>query len=57
MKSLTLYRRDFKDSQDYPHDSFFDYVLKQLGIDENDIDDIDEVTIKNIDTSTIEVYE
>ena len=53
MKELTLTRSDFKRSQDYPHESFFNWVLMQLGIDEDKHADIDEVTIQDIMSDSI----
>lgn len=44
---LTIYRNDFKNSQDYPNESFFESViLSQLGFDEKDMESINEVTVK-----------
>ena len=43
MKSITLYRSDFKSPQDGSGDSFFDEYLTDLG--EKETEDIQEVTI------------
>ena len=55
MKELTLNRSDFKCSQDHPYESFFEWVLSQLGISEDKWDEIDEVTIKDIMADSIEI--
>ena len=54
MKELTLIRSDFKYSQDYPNESFFDWALSQLGIPKEKRGDIGEVTIKDIMADNIE---
>lgn len=54
MKDLTIYRSDFRNSQDHPHESFFEGILSQLGIDEKKWDKIEEVTITDIMTDDIE---
>ena len=54
MKDLTIYRSDFRNSQDSPHESLFECILKDLGIPEEKWDDIDEVIIKGIMSDDIE---
>lgn len=54
MKDLTIHRSDFRKSQDYPNESLFETILTQLGIPEEDWDDIDEVTVKDIMSDDIE---
>ncbi|MHA2039879.1 MAG: hypothetical protein ACW98X_25980 [Promethearchaeota archaeon] len=48
-KSVELYRRDFKDAQDWGAESLFNYILHQLGIPENKQNDIDEISLSVVD--------
>ena len=46
MKTVTLLRSDFRNSQDYPNESLFECVLSQLGIPEKNMEDIDAIDLK-----------
>ena len=54
MMNLTIYRSDFRDSMDEPHESLFEGILTDLKIPEENWDSIDEVTIKDILPEDIE---
>ncbi len=54
MKNLTIYRGDFRKSQDYPNESLFEGILADLKIPGEKWDSIDEVTISMIDDDNIE---
>jgi len=46
---VTLFRMDFRKSQDHPHESLFEGVLSELRIPEERWDDIDSVELEVID--------
>ena len=48
MIKLTIYRSDFRNSQDFPNESLFEGILTDLKIPEEKWDSIDEITIKDI---------
>lgn len=54
MITLIIYRHDFRDSQDYPHESLFEGVLRALRIPDDKWDKIEEITITDIMTDSIE---
>lgn len=49
MKTVTICRRDHKDSADSPFESLFEIVLHDLRIPQHEWDDIDEVEIEVFD--------
>ncbi len=53
MKTVEIYRRDFKDTQDGSGESLFNWILHQLGIPENKRNDIDEISLKVTDWEEI----
>lgn len=55
MLDLTIYARDFRNSQDHPFESLFECILGQLNIPEDEWNDIDAITIKDILKDDIEI--
>lgn len=55
MIKLTIYRGDFRNSQDSPNESLFEGILTDLKIPEEKWDSINEVTISMIDDDNIEI--
>ena len=51
MKYITLVRSDFKNSQDYPNESFFEGILLNLGFAQEQSESIDEIELTVLEVS------
>lgn len=52
MATITLYESDFRKSQDYPHESLFECILRDLKIPEEEWSDIESI---EVDVSDFEI--
>jgi len=46
MASITIYQSDFRKSQDYPHESLFECILRDLKIPEKEWNDIESIEVE-----------
>ena len=53
IKTITIHRSDFKDSQDHPHESLFESVLAVLGVKTELHPEVSEVDIEYLDYTVV----